>query len=276
MSNISIVDYLKMAAGYNRNDSGTMHRRSISPWAQSLNSSNQNSSPNNFNNQAIPQPPPPPMFRDDRTAMPQRHFPYRENSSRNPFERSSDSYFNNRNFKNNGGRSYNHNKQPYSSPRAGSDSERFSNRHNNDRNNWRFQNRGFNRYKRNSDSEQRSKPSFAQDMDKDNSDIECISIVENSPSDILSDRSVASPDITEVPIRQNSFNSTSTSSVREHPNGVSQLERAYNRRVSANSDTSDIGIIQNSNTDISNSKPIDDSTHYLPVEANNTPASPVR
>ena len=98
MSNISIVDYLKMAAGYNRNDSGTMHRRSISPWAQSLNSSNQNSSPNNFNNQAIPQPPPPPMFRDDRTAMPQRHFPYRENISRNPFERSSDSYSNNRNF----------------------------------------------------------------------------------------------------------------------------------------------------------------------------------
>ena len=274
MSNISIVDYLKMAAGFNKNDSGRMDRRSISPWAQApTNSTNQYLSPNNFDNLGVPRPPPPPMFRQDRNSMPQRAFQYRDDINRNSFHESSSPHYDNHNYRNNGGRNNDHTRQHYNSPRNRSHNDRYNNRHEQDRNKWHKRNRGNNKQNENA-IDQRFSSSTNQDQNDNNSDIECISIVENSPISNLSDRIIASPDIAEIPLRPKSANSITTSaSVQELPkDGGSLLERAYNRRISTNSDVSDISVSSRHSNAIST--PLHNSISNRPPRPLYTPSSP--
>lgn len=173
--------------------------------------------------------------------------------------------------------------QQYSSPRERSEDERHSSRYENGRNKH-FEKRPFNAQNRYPDRQKQRSP-IHQERNKSKSDVECISIVGNSPSETLSDVSVASPDITEIPIVLDSpAYSVPTTSRQDRPkHGVSHLERAYNRRSSTTSDTSEICFVPNTDTNMNNSKSsIDNSPastvllHHRPTEAYYTPASPDR
>ena len=284
MNNLSIVDYLKKAAGFNNQDSGRMERRNISPWAQSPISTNQYPSPNinNFNAQHVSRPPPPPMFRQDRAAPPPRNFPFGEDVSRTPFDTPPHPYFDSREYRssNTSWRNTNPNgriEQPYNSPRERSENERYRSRYENGRNRH-FDKRAFSAQKRYQESEQRHRSSIVQERTMDKSDVECISIVGHSPSETLSDVSVASPDITEIPIEMDSpsYSAATTSRQGRLKDGVSHLERAYNRRISTNSDTSEISVVPNTDSNMNSKSPIDNASAHRTPEAYYTPASPDR
>ena len=272
MSNISIVDYLKMAAGFNRNDSGGIDRRSISPWAQSPNSTNQYSSPNHsFNDHFVPRPPPPPMFRRETNSFSPRNFQYRDDVSRNAFETSSNSQFDCHNYRNNMNNINGHLSENFNSSRHRYQHEGHSNRFEKDRNKWRYQNRR-NKHKGNL-SDQREGSSSYRDRNENDSDIECISIVGNS-SENLPNRSIASSEISEVENQQESSVSKSNSVHEISKDGMSRLERAYHRRMSQNSDNSDISVVSSTTLNINHSTPVENSIPRRPPCY--TPRSPER
>ena len=276
MSNTSLVDYLKMAAGFNRHNSGRGMEgdRNISPWIQHSNNANQFTSPIPHNQQLhIPEPPPPPTFRFDDNSSFLGNRNHRDNSVRNPPEERSNSYYNSngrefRNYEcmNNGDRHY----EQYTSQNtnSGTDRDRYQRYEKEDRRHSDRRNHSSNISRRRYSGE---KHKDRRNQYKERDDVELISLTPNSHSE-TSDRSIGSPDVIEV---QNSPANANLQEVQDPRQ--SQLGRAYNRRLSQSSDTSEISVIPNQNlvshrTHVRN----DEIVTRRQSDSYNTPASPDR
>ena len=293
MSNISIVDYLKMAAGFNRQDPGRgMQDRSISPWIQGSNNANQNIQPiyQNQEQSQIPHAPPPPSLRQNETSLAVRNTNFREDVSRNPYDEQSNSYYYDisRERRSNGsikttGTDRRFDQQYYNTQdEIYGDCRKKDTHHQKGRSHRLSEGRKQNRhhYRSNFDKERHRYPKDKGRNDKGDSEVECISHAPNSPSGPPSDVSLGSPDVTEVPLSLDSTVHMNPSVAEELCNpGISQLEKAYNkRRMSQNSDSSEISVIPNSNPTLIRSEQFQ-GLKNLPnryADSYNTPASPDR
>ena len=298
MSNISLVESLKMAAGFNKQNPGRglQDRRNISPWIQGSNNANQyiHHAYQNQQHRQIPHPPPPPSLRQNETSFSVRNTNYREEISRNPYDRQSNSYYHDVSREH---RSSGNIKTSGTDKRSEQHYYNTQNEIDRDsRKNYTHYQQGRS-YRRSEDKKQnrphyRSSPQRnrhgigykdSKDTDrnyKDDSEVECISLATNSPSGTPLDVSLGSPDITEVPRTLDSNVHMNPSAAELLPNpGISQLEKAYNnRRMSQNSDSSEISFMPNSNSTLIASEQFDVHKN-LPnpfTEAYNTPASPDR
>ena len=290
MSNISVVDYLKMAAGFNRQDPGRgmQDRRNISPWIQGSSNTNQYIQPayENQRQRQIPHAPPPPLLRQNETSHSVRNTNFTEDISRNPYDGHSNSYYHDvrREHRSNG-----------NIKTSGTD-RRFEQDYNKQNEIDRDSRKNYTHYQkesyRRSEDKKQNRPHYRsspprnrypKDKDrnyKDDSEVECISLATNSPSAAPLDVSMGSPDITEVPrsLDYNVHRNPSVAGVFPIP-GISQLEKAYNnRRMSQNSDSSEISFIPNSNSTLitSDQFQVHKNLPNLYSESYNTPASPDR
>ena len=279
-----------MASGFNRQDSGRgmSERGNINPWVRRDAHVNLYPPPLPHNPPPhMPQPPPPPSFRFHDRVPPATVNNFREDISRNPYQANQNSYYNdiNRGYerRNNGSEKAidrdrhfdQHSSSNFSSRREGE-----YDRYQNERDYRRFPHKNGGKYNQRGryDEDRRKRRDDRSRKSNSGNDVECISPRPTSP-ETLSDVSLGSPDITEVPIPQDSPVTLNSSGVEQltHP-GPSQLEQAYNRRMSQNSDSSEISIIPISIATLPASEQVQDDACITKRSSKsyNTPASPDR
>ena len=301
MNNNSLVDYLKMAAGFNRQDPARIaqERRNISPWIQGDNSSNNYTEPPYQNHQPrpMPYPPPPPSLRQNESSQIARSTSFREDISRNPYDEHYNPYYQDINQdrrtegcvnwtstdrrseqqfhirQNDLHRDYRRNSAQYHTGRSHRPSE------------GKRQSRDY--YQSSYHKERNRHTKDRNKTYKGDSDVECITEIEknisltpNSPTGTPSDVSLGSPDISELPPSTNSMAHMNPSIAEELRNpGISQLEKAYNnRRMSQNSDSSEISFIPQSTSTLTRSDQISPHNRESNCHGSsyNTPDSPDR
>lgn len=272
-----------MADGFNRQDFGRDMdgKGNVNPWARRPVHVNNYPPPPHNPPPPMPHPPPPPSFRFHETGTVSQSF--RQDLSRNLYE-------GNGNF---------HDKDiPYGHGRWNIGSESLVNRdryfetqhhsasnfnrdggQENERTHKRFERRRGEKYHHRSQyDEDRRKSHDNRNRDyKNSNDIEHIFPIQKSP-ERLSDASLGSPDVIEVPVQKDSpFLLNSSGIEQPSQSSASKLEQAYMRRLSQNSDSSDISVIPtNSNLVESEQMKNDPRLPNRYSESYNTPASPDR
>ena len=275
-----------MAGGFNRQDfgRGMDGRGNANPWGRRPVQGN-NYLPLHNPPPSMPHPPPPPSFRFHEIETRTVSTSFRQNLSRNPYE--GNGSFQDKDIPYDHGRWNNGsesvvNRDRYfdthhhSSSNFNRDGREENNRYDNERTQRRFERRGEKYHHRSQYDEDRRKIHDRRNQDYQNRND--ISSTQTSP-DRPSNARLGSPDVIEVPVQPNSsilFNSSGIE--KPSQSSVSKLEQAYMRRLSQNSDSSDISVIPINSSALVESEKVKNHprlpNHYS--KSHNTPTSPDR